>query len=131
MGPVIVTNTSSNGTTILNNPEGPSAIAPAGNNTGQAYAKLNDDCTLTVTDSTGKVTYSTNITSTGPCRLIISPNGTVSILDEGTNRTVWSNNATASCTPISLVMEANGVLTEKDCNNNTVWQAPSSIPPCE
>ena len=132
ISPVLVPNaTNGTYTPILVNPTGPSSIVlPAPyNNTS---ATLNGNCTLTVADSTGKVTYSTNTTSAGPCQLVMSPNGTMSIIDMSTNTTVWSNNATSNCTPITLVLYPVGVLQEQDCNStNTVWQGPPKLPPCE
>ena len=132
ISPVLVPNaTNGTYTLILVNPTGPSSIVlPAPyNNTS---ATLNGNCTLTVTDSTGKVTYSTNTTSAGPCQLVMSPNGTMSIIDMSTNTTVWSNNATSNCTPITLVLYPVGVLQEQSCNGtNAVWQGPPKLPPCE
>ena len=124
----IVIPSSSNGsdTPVLVNPTGPNSIVvPPGNGS----ATLNDNCTMTVRDSTGKVTYTTNATSTGPCSMVVNPNGTILIIDNGKNSTVWTNNVTANCTPVSLVLSPSGALQEKDCNNNTIWQGPAPQPP--
>ena len=98
-------------------------------------AVLNDNCSLTVTGPTGSVLWRTNTTSTGPCDLVMSPNGTMSIIDVGHgNTTLWSNandfiNTTATCAPYSVTMLTSGKLVETDCNNQTVFEAPGILPP--
>ena len=48
---------------------------PSNGTAGPPSAQLNSNCTLVVTDSTGKVTWTSNTTSTnGPCSLITLDN---------------------------------------------------------
>ena len=133
------TSTSSVLTTL---PGGPNTIVPAGSNITSGtetvpFPKmvLNDDCTLSVLGPNGTVLWHTNTTSLGPCTLVVSPNGTMSVVDLGKgNTTLWSNandfiNTTAMCGPFTVEMLSSGKLVEKDCKNQTVFEAPGQLPP--
>jgi hypothetical protein len=121
---------------ISTEPHPPAALVPFNfNGTGSSLNPLhpstviNDNCTLTLYDPTGKVAWSTNNTGVGPCRLVISDNGTLSVLDLGNNSAViWTNeieaNRTGSCSPYSLSVTPTGVLVETDCNGMIIWQKP-------
>ena len=140
-GPVTPANPSSPESYILTTePQGPAVLLPAGANVSNPAvpdAVLQKNCSLMSYDTSGKLMYATPLgepTPVGPCRLVMSPNGTLVIRDLGSgNATVWSNELLAnrttitgepSCEPYSLAVLTTGALVEKDCQNRTVWFAP-------
>jgi hypothetical protein len=141
VGPITTPQPSSPESYLLTTePQGPAVLLPTGANISNVAAPdavLHKNCSLISYNSTGKVVYATPVPSpepVGPCRLVMSPNGTLLIRDLGNgNATVWSNellaNRTtltgeASCAPYSLAVLSTGALVEKDCANRTVWFAP-------
>ncbi len=140
-GPISTPNPSSPDSYLLTTePQGPAVLLPAGANVSNVAvpdAVLQKNCSLMSYNSTGKVVYATPVPSpapVGPCRLVMSPNGTLLIRDLGNgNATVWSNELLAnrttltgepSCSPYNLAVLTTGTLVEKDCQNRTVWFAP-------
>jgi hypothetical protein len=99
-------------------------IAPSAD-AGEAASSLTDNCALVVTDSSGRVTYSSNTTSTGPCSLTMGADGNVCIVDLVTGAVVWCNDARNAgiCAPYSLRTTPAGILIETDCASNVVWSS--------
>jgi hypothetical protein len=93
-------------------------------------AVLLQNCTLHSYNSLSQVVYNSSIPAgyspVGPCRLILSPDGVLSIIDlGGDGLVVWSNaqesnKTTSSCSPYSLAVLTSGTVVEKDCQNKTV-----------
>ena len=113
----VITNEPGKADTLVS-PGGGGGGSGGGLDPGFPSTVINDNCTLTVYDPTGKVTWYTNTTGVGPCKLVISDNGTVSIVDVGGgNKTIWTNgnevNKTGSCSPYSLTTTSAGSLVEK------------------
>jgi hypothetical protein len=103
---------------------------------------LLQNCTLQSYNSLSQVVYSSTTPSgsppVGPCRLVLSPDGVLSITDLGNEgATVWSNEqqtnkTNASCSPYSLTVQTNGVIVQRDCANKTVrcWLGGSAAQIC-
>ena len=121
-------------TTILTAPEELKPLPPNNGSAGPPSAKLTSNCTLVVTDATGKVTWTSNTSSTnGPCSLTLDDKGQLCIKDLS-GVSIWCNNATTNgtaCAPYSLTATAAGSLIETDACNSTaepVWRVPPADP---
>ena len=123
---------------------GPEVLVPPGTNVtdptspqpAMPKAVLNDSCVLVAYSPNGSVLWSSPAPSppaVTPCKLTISPNGSLCIRDMGnSNASVWCNEAAMNrstpagpaCAPYTLTALPSGGLVEKDCNNYTVWEVP-------